>query len=47
MRFAGLLKERISGLDIRNVGEKVTTFFNSKADALISESTKDSTSFYQ
>ena len=44
--FARLLQERISSLDIRNFGEKVSELFNLNGDTLISEST-DSNNFYQ
>ena len=36
-RFSKILKEKIPGLERRNVGNKVTAFFTSSADALISE----------
>ena len=42
-----MLKENIPGLELHNVGKKFTLFFNSTADALISDSVKDSNDFYQ
>ena len=42
-----MLKENIPGLELRDVGKKLTLFFNSTADALIFYSVKDSTDFYQ
>ena len=42
-----MLKENIPGLELCNVGKKLTLFFNSTADILISDSVKDSNDFYQ
>ena len=41
------LKHRIPGMEIRNDDKKVTAFFTSTADVLISESITDCSDFYQ
>ena len=46
-RFAKKLQERIPGLLIRNINKNLTMFFNSTADALISESIRNSDDFYR
>ena len=46
-RLADMLKENIPGLELRNVGKKLTLFFNLTADILISDSVKDYNHFYQ
>ena len=46
-RFSKVLKDKLPGLEIRNVGKKVTAFFTSTADALISELIPDCFDFYQ
>ena len=46
-KLSKVLKERIPGYEIRNVGKKVTAFSTLTADALISESITEFFDFYQ
>ena len=42
-----MLKETLSGIELRNVGKKLMVYFKSTADALKNESVNDSNDFYQ
>ena len=46
-RFGDMLKEKLLGIELRNVGKKLMLYFKSTADALINESVNDSHDFYQ
>ena len=46
-RFGDMLKEKLTAIELRNVGKKLTLYFKSTADALINESVNDSNNFYQ
>ena len=42
-----MLKEKLTGIELRNVGKKLTLFFKSTVNALTNESVHDSNNFYQ
>ena len=46
-RFGDILKEKLPGIELQNVGKKPKLNFKSTADALINESVNDSNDFYQ
>ena len=41
-RFGDMLKEKLLGIELRNIGKKLTLYFRSTADALINEPVNDS-----
>ena len=45
--FGDMLKEKLPGIELRNVSKKLTLYFKSTADALINESVNYSNDFYQ
>ena len=46
-RFGDMLKQKLPGLELQNIRKKLTLFFKSTADALISDSINDSNEYYQ
>ena len=42
-----MLKEKLLGIEFRNVGKKLMLYFKSTADVLINDSVNDSHDFYQ
>ena len=42
-----MLKQKLPGVELRNIGKKLTLFFKSTADALINDSINDSNDYYQ
>ena len=46
-RFGDMLKGKLPGKELRNIGKKFTLYFKSTANALINESVDDSNDFYQ
>ena len=42
-----MLKEKLPEIELQNVGKKLTLYFKSTADSLISGSVNDSNNFYQ
>ena len=42
-----MLKQKLPGVELRNIGKKLTLFFKSTADALINDAIYDSNDYYQ
>ena len=42
-----MLKQKLPGVELRNIGKKLTLFFKSTADALLNDSINDSDDYYQ
>ena len=46
-RFGDMLKQKLSGTELQNIGKKFTLFFKSTADAVINDSINNSNDCYQ